>query len=89
MTPLEFDAPTTTTDPEREYSGRQIGRMLHEALQSLNPDYRVVVILRHFHGLSYQEMGEVLGVETKTIKSRLFTARRTLRDLLVRNGLLR
>lgn len=89
MTPLEFEAVTTAANPEQQYSARQIGRRVHEALQNLNPDYRVVVILRHFHGLSYQEMSEVLGVATKTIKSRLFTARKTLRDLLVRDGLLR
>ncbi len=89
MTPLEFDAPMTEANPEQEYSARETGRQVHQALQALSPDYRIVIILKHFQGLSYQEMSEVLGVETKTIKSRLFTARRTLRDLLLRDGLLR
>lgn len=87
-TALEFDTPATTASPEQEYSGRQMGGKIHQALQALNPDYRVVIVLRHFHDLSYQEMSEVLGVEIKTIKSRLFTARKTLRDLLIQDGLL-
>jgi len=42
--------------------------------------------LRHFHELSYQQMGEVIGVPVKTIKSRLFEARSKLRQRLLRQG---
>jgi RNA polymerase sigma-70 factor (ECF subfamily) len=53
----------------------------------LPPEQRTVIVLRHFHGLSYQEMSEVVGVPVKTVKSRLFEARSALRDRLVRLGL--
>jgi RNA polymerase sigma-70 factor (ECF subfamily) len=57
---------------------------VRRALQQLDLDYRVVVILRHFHDLSYAEMAEVIGIPEKTVKSRLFSARRELRELLSR-----
>ena len=52
----------------------------------LKPSYRAIVVLRHFHGLSYREIGEIVGVPERTVKSRLFTARRELRRLLVTSG---
>jgi RNA polymerase sigma-70 factor (ECF subfamily) len=45
-----------------------------------------VVVLRHFHGFSYEEMAEILDVPAKTVKSRLFTARRELRRQLSERG---
>jgi RNA polymerase sigma-70 factor (ECF subfamily) len=89
MTPLEFEAPTAAADPEEALSRRQTSRRIQAALDGLTPDYRVVIVLRHFHDLSYQEMSDVLAVPAKTIKSRLFTARRALRDLLVEQGMIR
>jgi RNA polymerase sigma-70 factor, ECF subfamily len=59
---------------------------LHRALEALTDDYRVVVILRHFVLLSYREIGEVLGLPEKTVKSRLYSGRQLLRDQLVRQG---
>ncbi len=42
----------------------------------------MVIVLRHFRGLSYHEMSEVVGIPEKTVKSRLFEARRELRRAL-------
>ena len=53
------------------------------ALQRLSPDYRAVVVLRHFAGMSYDEMADALGVPAKTVKSRLHTARQKLGELLL------
>lgn len=68
--------------PERRAQGREIGREIHRALQELTPEHRVVVVLRHFRGLSYADMSEVLEIPGKTVKSRLFEARRELRRAL-------
>jgi RNA polymerase sigma-70 factor (ECF subfamily) len=48
----------------------------------LTREYREVVVLRHFADLSYEEISEALGVPDKTVKSRLFTARKRLAELL-------
>lgn len=57
------------------------------ALQELKLDLRAVIVLRHFQNLSYQEIGQVLDIPERTVKSRLFTARTTLRDILVKRGI--
>jgi RNA polymerase sigma-70 factor (ECF subfamily) len=59
---------------------------VQDALRQLTAEHRVAIVLRHFQDLSYQEMGQVLGLPVKTVKSRLFEARRRLRVLLIHQG---
>ncbi|HYK12056.1 MAG TPA: sigma-70 family RNA polymerase sigma factor [Gemmatimonadales bacterium] len=70
-------APGASADGEAEAEDR-VGR----ALQSLKPDDRAVVVLKHFVSFSYEEIAEVLGIPVQTVKSRLFTARERLRVAL-------
>ena len=49
----------------------------------LPPDYREVIVLRHFTGLSYEEIGDALGIPAKTVKSRLHTAKERLAPMLL------
>ncbi|HZI63306.1 MAG TPA: sigma-70 family RNA polymerase sigma factor [Thermoanaerobaculia bacterium] len=64
----------------------EIRGQVHGALRELTSEHRVAIVLRHFQGLSYQEMSQVLGLPVKTVKSRLFEARRRLRVLLAGRG---
>jgi RNA polymerase sigma-70 factor (ECF subfamily) len=56
------------------------------ALMRVSLDHREVLILRHFLSLSYAEMSVVLGLPEKTVKSRLFSARRSLGEVLLARG---
>jgi RNA polymerase sigma-70 factor (ECF subfamily) len=53
-------------------------RDVRHAILALSPTYREVIVLRHFAALSYEQMSEAIGVPTKTVKSRLHTARQQL-----------
>lgn len=61
-------------------------KIVGDAVMSLKPDHRVVVVLRHFEDLSYEEIAQALEISEKKVKSRLFTARQVLRDLLLKRG---
>jgi RNA polymerase sigma-70 factor (ECF subfamily) len=74
--PAGGDSPTARI--EREQTRERVRR----AILRLTPDQRAVIALRHYLGQDYREMGRVLDLPEKTVKSRLFSARRTLRDLL-------
>jgi RNA polymerase sigma-70 factor (ECF subfamily) len=87
-TPLDSEPLARENSPERDTEGHETAEIVQAALGRLKPDYRTVIILRHFDGLSYREMSDIVGVAEKTVKSRLFTARRELRALLVDTGLL-
>ncbi len=76
------EPPSRAPGPEQRCAASEAGQEISAALMDLTPDYRAVIVLRHLHELSYDEMSEVLGVPSKTVKSRLFTARRELRRRL-------
>lgn len=57
-------------------------RAVRQAVMSLKPDYRAVIVLRHFMDCSYHDAAEILDLPEKTVKSRLFTARQMLREVL-------
>lgn len=74
--------------PESLLSRKELGEAVQSALMSLEFEYRVLIVLRHFNHFSYQEMGEILELPEKTVKSRLFTARTLLRGILSGKGVL-
>lgn len=64
---------------------KEENKSLAKAIGSLSTDYQVVIQLRHFEGLSYKEMADILQLPEKTIKSRLYTARMQLREKLLQH----
>jgi RNA polymerase sigma-70 factor, ECF subfamily len=56
--------------------------LLRDAVGRLDGVDREVLLLREFEQLSYAEIAEVLGLPVNTVRSRLFRARKALRDLL-------
>jgi RNA polymerase sigma-70 factor (ECF subfamily) len=58
-------------------------RRIQAALLALTHELREVVVLRHFGGLSYEEIAAATGIPARTVKSRLYTARQRLGELLL------
>ncbi len=59
---------------------------IRNAMLMLTDDQRIVLVLRHYRELSYADIADLLGIPEATVKSRLFSARRTLRILLLNRG---
>jgi RNA polymerase sigma-70 factor (ECF subfamily) len=86
--PLDERWPSDWRGPEQITRDQERHRRIQEALMQIQPDYRSVIILRHFLECSYREMGQILELPEKTVKSRLYTARQRLREVLGEKGLL-
>ena len=69
-------------DPERRVGDAELSARIRRAVMSMATNDRTVLMLRHFSELSYVEIGQVLDLDEKTVKSRLFEARQRLRGLL-------
>jgi RNA polymerase sigma-70 factor (ECF subfamily) len=65
---------------------RALGRAIGEALTRLRPDYRTAVVLRYEEGLSFDEIGHVLGVAEATARSHVHRARKELAAHLTAAG---
>lgn len=66
--------------PEEDVAGRQLQGVLDEAIASLEPMYREVLILRDVEGLSAPEVAEALELSVEAVKSRLHRARMAVRE---------
>lgn len=62
------------TLPEHEVDRERRLERLREVLRQLTPKCRAAVVLQYRHGLSYQEIGEQLGVSTNMVKKYLAQA---------------
>ena len=51
-------------------------------IDGLRPEYRELVLLRHFAGLSYQEIADFTEMPLGTVKNKLFRAHSVLRKAL-------
>jgi len=71
-----------SAEPDWNADRSELSERIQRALLGMNPDDRAVITLRHFSDCSYREMSGILGIAEKTVKSRLFAARRRLRELL-------
>jgi len=78
----EIELPGGSDDPESQARDAERSRHIQRALLTMSAMDRTVIVLRHFSECSYQEIARVLDVDEKTVKSRLFEARRRLRELL-------
>jgi RNA polymerase sigma-70 factor (ECF subfamily) len=71
--------------PDEQAETRERGELVRDALQKLAPHYREVVVLRHYEGLKFHEIGRVLEIPEGTAKSRMAEAltqlNRTLRHI--------
>lgn len=75
-----FVAGEPTPDAQMESSER--GELVRNALGRLPAHYREVVVLKHYEGLKFREIGEVLGIPEGTVKSRMAEALGQLNRLL-------
>lgn len=82
LMPRELDdwGPT----PEERYQQAEMREILSEAIDRLEPDFRIVFILRDVEELSTEETAKLLGLSITATKSRLLRARLKLRQRLNR-----
>ena len=84
--PVDETYPSGEPAPEESLAEDDARRQLFDAIAKLKPEYRAVIVLRYFIDRSYEDIGQILAIEEKTVKSRLFTARQLLKDLLPPQG---
>lgn len=65
--------------PGEQFVQSQERELLWEAIHRLKPDFREIIIMKHFHSLSYKEIASALDIPIGTVMSRLFNARQELR----------
>lgn len=82
--PIDFDRfPSSGPDPEKALLNRQDLDSLNKALDKLPEKQRTALILKAWEGLSYREIGEIMGLSLSSVESLIFRARVKLTDQLL------
>jgi len=79
---VEVVVPDLDKDPLGHLENRALASELREVIDGLRPEYRELVLLRHFGGLSYQEIADFTKMPLGTVKNKLFRAHSVLRKAL-------
>ena len=72
--------------PDVQLEEAETARRVRTALGRVSAQARIVLVMRDFEDLSYQEIAQILGVSVQTVKTRLFRARKQLAALLRPKG---
>ena len=78
--PTGFDAPDSTAGPATRAVGNERSELIRRALSTMPDEYREVLLLRHFEGLSREEIAAVLELSDAAVKGRLVRAAAYLRE---------
>ncbi len=69
-------------NPDAQLMDKERDASLHQAIAQLKEKYQTVILLHYFEQLSYAEIAREMELTEKKVKSRLFDARRMLREQL-------
>ncbi len=85
----QYDLPIESHRPSPEQESERAERRaeIEQVVSQLPSAYRELVVLRHSHDLSYDEIAEVTGLPLGTVKNRLFRAREVMRREFVGRGI--
>jgi len=79
---MAMDIKAEGLNPEENIMKKQKVKHMHEVVEKLKPRYRVLVEMRYFDELSYEEIAEKLELPLGTVKAQLFRAREFLANIL-------
>ena len=84
-----YERPTPSDAPSPEQLSERAERRaeIEEIIRELPPGYRELIVLRHAHDMSYDEIAEVTGLPLGTVKNRIFRAREAMRGPLLERGI--
>lgn len=85
---LDTDYASLADTPAEAYEREDVSERVGSAVLELSPEDRALISLKHFQDLSYEELAFVFEIPVKTVKSRLYTARQRLKDVLLITGLM-
>jgi RNA polymerase sigma-70 factor, ECF subfamily len=84
---IELAGETSPSDSVEELvARREIGRAVARAMATLPEEQRTAIILKEYHGLTFQEIADMLECPLSTVKTRLYQGLTVLRRQLARTG---
>jgi len=78
--------PVMETTPENQVIQREGQRKIWDVVQELPPFLREAIVLRHWGGHTYQEIGDIVGCPIRTAQSRVRLAHKNIKNMLSKSN---
>lgn len=78
----KYETPDLNPGPLEQCLDNEMQGKVRWAIRKLAPKYGTAIILRDLDGMSYQEIGEIMGMTISKVKSNIFRGRQKLREIL-------
>jgi RNA polymerase sigma-70 factor (ECF subfamily) len=82
----QWELKDESRNPEEETINEERNKILYEAIEQLPEKYKTPLMLFHFQELTYDEIGKVLKLPSKTIATQLYRGKKILREILISKG---
>ncbi len=82
---VEKEAVRTEARPDRRYEFKELQEIVAQGMEEIPAIYGGILTLYFVQEMSYEEIAEVTGISLNTVKTRLFRARKYLRDYIARS----
>ncbi len=79
---MKFEIPDNEYKPDRIMMDDQMKTVLEEAIESLPPKYKLVIVMRHKQEKEYEEIAQELKIPLGTVKAHIFRGRELLNKYL-------
>ena len=79
-------APERRVDVDRVVARRELSAIVEEAMSVLSDEQRTAIILKEYHGMTFQEIADMQGCPLSTVKTRLYQGLSLLRRRLEQQG---
>ncbi len=80
--PAQDDLPSEHPTPDQSLAQDESLAAVQAAINQLPHELKVTLLLHHYDGLSYREIGQITGCSERGIETRLYRARQLLRERL-------
>ena len=88
FSPLDKDVKSKAKTPEDILEENEVSEMIQNALMEMTVEHHAVIVLKHLQHFSYRDIAYILDIPEKKVKSRLYSARQQLKEILLREGFL-
>lgn len=75
-----------SSSPEEDFLKKLKNEEIKKSFEKLNPDYREILYLLYFEGMSYEQAGQVMHKNLKQITNLAYRAKQSLKKILIEGG---
>ncbi len=79
---------TEPTDMEGRIDGIALRHLCEKALSSIPEEQRIIIVMKLYQELKFTEIAEILDIPVNTVKTRMYTGLRTMKEILNKNRLI-